>query len=82
MSLDGKCTEELLGLLTQYNFAEQTEKLADHEVLSVEDADCMTEEDVQEPEPDKRRLEGLREQEAEMPIMEDLLAKLSTLAQK
>ena len=48
MSLDGKCTEELLGLLTQYNFADQAEKLVDHEVFSVEDVDCMTEEDVQE----------------------------------
>ena len=47
MSLDGKCTEELLGLLTQYNFADQAKKLADHEVFSVEDVDFMTEEDVQ-----------------------------------
>ena len=48
MSLDGKCTEELLGLLTQHNFAYLAETLANHEVFSVEDADCMTQEDVQE----------------------------------
>ena len=48
MSSRRKCTQELLDLLTHWNLADQAQKLNDHEVFSLEDAECMTPQDVQE----------------------------------